>query len=29
MTINNPCWKKLEAPWLKKPEAEVEMAKAA
>jgi nitrogenase molybdenum-iron protein alpha chain len=29
MTINNPCWKKMEAPWLKKPEAEVEVAKAA
>ena len=22
MTVNNPCWKMLKAPWLKKPEAE-------
>jgi hypothetical protein len=23
MTLNNPCWGKMIAPWLKKPEAEV------
>ena len=29
MTLNNPCWKKLQAPWLKKPEAAEALAKAA
>ena len=29
LTINNPCWKKMEAPWLKKPEVTEELAKAA
>jgi nitrogenase molybdenum-iron protein alpha chain len=24
MTLNNPCWGKMQAPWLKKAEAEVE-----
>jgi nitrogenase molybdenum-iron protein alpha chain len=28
MTVNNPCWSKLQAPWLASTEAESEPARA-